>query len=145
MKKLLIPVALAAVLFAGSATVSAAPAGNGAGFCAKIAENAPICLNAGCRGGRNAGDTETVSRKCPNDFCPNGGAPARDGTGYRGGANTTAESTSSGTPALDGTGYRGGRNGESTEIDSRDCPNDLCPNDGVPARDGTGYRGGRNR
>lgn len=121
MKKLLIPVALAAVLFAGSVTVSAAPAGNGAGFCARIAENAPICLNAGCRGGRNAGDAETVFRKCPNDFCPNGSAPARDGTGYK-----------------------GGRSGESAETAPRNCPNDLCPNDGVPARDGTGYKGGRN-
>lgn len=113
MKKLLILAAMAAALTAGSITVSAAPARNGPGFCRAAftaceaaAEDALLCANR-CGRAQNGGSAE----------CPNGG-----------------------TPALDGTGYRGGRNGADG-----DSANTTCPNGGVPARDGTGYRGGRNR
>lgn len=63
---------------------------------------------------------------CPRQECPNGGVPARDGTGYR--------SAESGTVAWNGRG----NGGEGRE----DCPRQVCPNGGVPARDGTGYRRG---
>ena len=143
MKKLLILAVMAVALTAGSMTVSAAPTGRGAGFCRtalaaceEAAENALTCLNR----------RRQVESGFAASECPNGGVPALDGTGYRGGRNdadtgfAASECPNGGVPALDGTGYRGGRNDAGTGFAASECPNG-----GMPALDGTGYRGGRSR